>query len=117
MPCWFEENINLRRKGRTDKEKKENVWPTEEKKNRKEKKQIFGQRKYLVHGGEKERRRKRRKIFEEKKCLVHRAETEQRRKRRKIFGLRRRKRTENIWSAEEMKNGEGKGGNYSEEEN
>ena len=63
MPCWFEENINLRRKGRTDKEKKENIWPTEERKNRKEKKQIFGQRKYLVHGGEKERRRKRRKIF------------------------------------------------------
>ena len=37
LPCWFEENINLRRKGRTDKEKKENIWPTEEKKNRKEK--------------------------------------------------------------------------------
>ena len=65
MPCWFEENINLRRKGRTDKEKKENIWPTEEKKNRKEKKQIFGQRKYLVHGKEKERRRKRRKTFGE----------------------------------------------------
>ena len=63
LPCWFEENINLRRNGRTDKEKKENIRPTEEKKNRKEKKQIFGQRKYLVHGKEKERRRKMRKTF------------------------------------------------------
>ena len=68
---WFEENINLRRKGRTDKEKKENIWPKEEKKNRKEKKQIFGQRKYLVHGGEKERRRKRRKIFGDGKSFAN----------------------------------------------
>ena len=69
LPCWFEENVNLRRNGRTDKEKKENIWPTEEKKNRKEKKQIFGQRKYLVHGGEKEQRQKRRNIFGEVKYL------------------------------------------------
>ena len=40
MPYWLKENINLRRKGRTDKEKKENIWPMEEKKNRKERKYL-----------------------------------------------------------------------------
>ena len=103
MPCWFEENINLRRKGRTDKEKKENIWPTEEKKNRKEKKQIFGQRKYLVHGGEKERRRKIRKTFGEGKYLFRGGEKERRMKRRKIFGPRRRKRTETKKEAKYLK--------------
>ena len=47
-------------------------------------KKIFGETKYLVHGGEKEQRRKRRKIFGEG--------------------------TKNF--AEEKKNGEGKGGKY-----
>ena len=79
--CWFEENINLRRKGRYYKEKKENIWPTEKRKNRKEKKQIFGQTKYLVHGGEKERRWKRRKTFGERKYVVLGGEKERRRKR------------------------------------
>ena len=131
--------MNLRRKGREYKEKKENIWPTEKRKNRKEKKQIFGQRKYLFHGGGKEQRKKRRKTFGKRKCLVHRGEKERRRKRRKIFGPQRRKNMEtekeqniwrrkifiegkylekeNIWSAEEMKNGEGKGGNHSDKEN
>ena len=45
---------------------------------------MFGYRKYLVHGGEKERRRKGEKHLEKG----------------------------NIWSAEEKKNGEGKGGKY-----
>ena len=58
------------------------------------KKQIFGQRKYLVHGGEKERRRKIRKTFGEGKYLFRGGEKERRMKRRKIFGPRRRKRTE-----------------------
>ena len=86
MLCWFEENINLRRKGREYKEKKENIWPTEKRKNRKEKKQIFGQRKYLVHGGEKERRRKGGKHLKK----------------------------ENIWSTEEKKRGEGKDESFGE---
>ena len=100
LPCWFEENINQQRKGRTDKEKKENIWPKEEKKNRKEKKQIFGQRIYLVHGGEKERRRKRRKAFGEGKYLVGGGEKERKRKRSKIFG------NENVLSTEEKKSEE-----------
>ena len=32
----------MRRKLRTDKEKNEDIWPTEKKKNRKQKKQVFG---------------------------------------------------------------------------
>ena len=39
------------------------------------------------------------------------------RKGTKIFGEGKYLWTENIWSAVEMKNGEGKGGNYSEKEN
>ena len=99
--CLLCSALYLRRKGRTDKEKKENVWPTEEKKNRKEKKQFFGQRKNLVHGGEKERRRKRRKTFGERKYLFRGGEKERRmkggkylvfggEKERKTFGPRRR---------------------------
>ena len=32
----------MRRKLRTDKEKNEDIWPTEKKKNKKQKKQVFG---------------------------------------------------------------------------
>ena len=40
----------------------------------------------MVNGGEKEQRRKRRKIFGEGKYLLDEVEEEPRRKRRKIFG-------------------------------
>ena len=77
-------------------------------------KKIFGETKYLVHGGEKEQRRKRRKIFGEGKYL----------EKEKIWSTEDKKNgegkyleKENIWSAEEMKNGEGKGGNHSDKEN
>ena len=88
--------------GEEEQEGKEtNIWT----------KKIFGPRRRKRTKKEKEENIWRRKIFVPRRRK--RAENE----RRKIFGLRRRKRTENIWSAEEMKNGEGKGGNYSEEEN
>ena len=64
------------------------------------KKQIFGQRKYLVHGGEKERRRKIRKTFAEGKYLFRGGKKE---RRMKIFGPRRRKRTETKKKAKYLK--------------
>ena len=56
-----------------------------QKEQKKEKRKIFGEEKYLVHGGKEERRRKT-KIIEAGKRLVHGGEEETRRKRRRLFG-------------------------------
>ena len=82
------------------------------KRKRKEKREGKGGKCFFCEGEED------RSILFEGKYLVRVGEDkEQRRKRRKIFDLRRKKRTEKkkeetIWSLEEKKSRNGKGGNY-----
>lgn len=54
--------------------KNENVWPVEEEKKYGKMRQIFGEDKYLVHGGEENEKRTRRKISGEGKYLDCRGE-------------------------------------------
>ena len=85
------------------KEKRERIWPKEEKKNGKEKKKNIWRKEIYGPQRRKEWRGKRRKIFGEGKYLVHGGEKEQRQKRRNIFGEIKCLEKENTWSAKEKR--------------